>query len=89
MKHFYIAVSVEQDRNETTFTDRKSPEYNPGNYAYIVICTANDNLKAVLERIGGLTHANIYPTKKQAEDIVNHWNACYQANGSYLFDEVF
>lgn len=85
MKHFYIAVSVEQDRNETIFTEQKSPEYNPGNYAYVVKCTACDNLKAVLERIGGLTHANIGPTKKQADFIVNHWNACYKANGTFLF----
>lgn len=30
MANFYIAVSVKQDRNETTFTERKNPEYNPG-----------------------------------------------------------
>ena len=86
MKYFYIAVTVEQDRNENIFTGRTSPEYNPGYYAYILKCFESENIKRVLESIGGLQHANIYPTKKRATEIANHWNACYKANNQFLFD---
>ena len=57
MKYFYIAVTVQQDRTDET---------NPGFYAYLIKCTESDNLKSVLERVGGLIYANIYPTKKKA-----------------------
>ena len=86
MKHFYFAVTVEQDRNESVLTERTGPEYKPGYYSYIVKCSENDNIKAKLEIVGGLLHANICPTKKAAETLVNHWNACHKANGTYLFD---
>lgn len=86
MKNFYIAVTVEQDKNESIFTERTNRTPERGLYAYCIRCTENDNIKAVLERVGGLIHANICPTKKRAAEIVNHWNACYIANGTYLFD---
>ena len=86
MKYFYLAVTIEQDRNENIFTERTNPENNPGYYAYVLKCSESDNIKSVLERIGGLLHANITPTKKQAAEIVTYWNACYKANGTYLFD---
>lgn len=85
MKYFYIAVTVKQDKNETIFTERtKDPE--PGFYSYVVKCSENDNLKSLLDRIGGLQHANIAPTKTRASEIVSYWNECYKANGTYLFD---
>ena len=51
MANFYIAVSVKQDRNETTFTERKNPEYNPGYYAFVIRCSENDNLLHSLDCI--------------------------------------
>ena len=72
MANFYIAVSVKQDRNETTFTERKNPEYNPGYYAFVIRCSENDNL---------------LPTKKRAEEVAQYWNDCYTANGTYFFAE--
>lgn len=87
MKYFYIAVTVEQDKNESIFTERKNETPERGLYSYVIRCTENDNIKAVLERVGGLIQANICPTKKRAAETVNHWNACYIADGTYLFDE--
>lgn len=86
MSNFYIAVTVEQDRNERHLLPRENPEYSPGYYAYITKCTDSDNLKSVLNMIGGLVHANIFPTKKKAAEIVQFWNDSYKANGTYLFD---
>ena len=86
MKYFYIVVTVQQDRNENIFTPRETDEINPGFYAYLIKCTESDNLKSVLERVGGLLHANIYPTKKKAAAVVEAWNSSYKANGTYLFD---
>lgn len=86
MKYFYIAVTVQQDRNENIFAPRETDEINPGFYAYLIKCTESDNLKSVLERVGGLIYANIYPTKKKAAAVVESWNSSYKANGTYLFD---
>lgn len=85
MANFYIAVTVEQDKNENSFEGRTAPEYNPGYYAYVVKCTDSDNLKTVLTMICGLVHANIFPTKKKAAEAVKLWNDSYKANGTYLF----
>lgn len=85
MKRFYITVTIEQDRNERTFSERTNPNYDPGYCAFVVSCTDQDNLKSVLDRIGGLQYANIFPTKKEAEEVARHWNECYKANGTYFF----
>lgn len=80
-----MAVTIEQDKNQNIFAERTTPDYKPGYYAYVIKCTANENIKHTLENIRGLLHANIYPTKKQAAEIVNRWNAVYKANNTYLF----
>lgn len=86
--NFYIAVTVEQNRKESIFNDKTAPEYDPGLYAYVIKCTENDNIKAVLERVGGLVFANICPTKKQAQNTATFWNTSYKINGSYLFNDA-
>ena len=85
MKRFYIAVTIEQDRNERTFSERIAPEYNPGYCAFVVPVSEQDNLKSVLDSIGGIQHANIFPTKKAAEEVARYWNDGYKANGTYFF----
>ena len=85
MKNFYLAVTVEQDKNERIFTERANETPERGLYAYMIRCTESDNIKAILERVGGIIHAKICPTKKNAAETVNYWNACYKANGTYLF----
>ena len=86
MKRFYIAVTIEQDRNERTFSERINPNYDPGYCAFVVPVSEQDNLKSVLDRIGGLQYANIFPTKKAAEEVDRYWNEGYKANGTYFFD---
>lgn len=81
MKNFYMAVSVVI---ESTFTDEPG-----GNYAYIVKFTSNDNLKSVLDRIGGLKAANMCTTKKEAKELVETWNEAYKQNGTYAFSSTF
>lgn len=73
MKYFYIAVQVEE-----------GGKY----YAYAVKVSESDNLLSKLN-IKGILHANIYPSKKKAAEVVETWNASYKANGTYLFDETF
>lgn len=85
MKNFYMAVAVCQDKNESILEQcKKAPE--PGYCAFVVPISENDNLKARLDGIGGLIHANVCVTKKQAAEIVDCWNASYKANGTYFFD---
>ena len=86
MSKIYMAVTVCQDRNETTFSPREKEEYSPGYYAYVVSCEAGENLKFALDCIGGLRVAHLCSTKKEAEAIVTAWNESYKANGEYLFD---
>lgn len=81
MKNFYMAVSVVV---ESTFTD-----VHGGNYAYMVKFTSNDNLKSVLDRIGGLKAANMCTTKKEAKELVETWNEAYKQNGTHAFSSTF
>ena len=85
MSKIYMAVTVCQDRNKTTFSPREE-EYSPGYYAYVVSCKAGENLKFALDCIGGLRVAHLCSTKKEAAELVETWNAGYKANGEYLFD---
>lgn len=59
-------------------------EENDKYYSYVIRVSTSDNLTA---KLADTVCANIYQTKKQAELVVNHWNACHKANGQYLFDE--
>lgn len=70
MKYFYFAVTVEKN----------------GKYcAYVIKATESDNLLSKFE-IKGIKSANIYPTKKRAEEVATYWNKCFKENGTYLFD---
>lgn len=73
MKNNYIAVQIKEGNKF---------------YAYVIEVTEVDNLLSKLN-IENIITANIYNTKKKAESVVNHWNACFKANGDYLFDKVF
>ena len=81
MKNFYMVVSVVV---ESTFTDEPG-----GNYSYMVKFTSSDNLKSVLDRIGGLKAANMCATKKEAKELVKAWNEAYKQNGTYAFSSTF
>lgn len=88
MKKFYMAVTVCQDRNETIFTPRTNPEYNPGYCAFVYSVSESENLKRSLEIIGGLQAAQLCQTKKAAQELADFWNDCYKKNGTYFFEEV-
>lgn len=77
MKNFYMAVIV---KIESIFTDSIN-----GYYAYMVKFTSSDNLKSILDRIGGLQVANMCATKKEAEELVKAWNEGFEQNGVYVF----
>lgn len=64
-------------------------EDSGGNYAYMVKFTSSDNLKSVLDRIGGLKAANICATRKEAKELVEIWNEAYKQNGTYAFSNCF
>ena len=83
--YVYIAYTAEQDKNETTFTERKAPEYCPGRYAAVLRVSSDSNIFSALSAIGGLKAANAFLSKKQAEETAAFWNDCYKRNGTYLF----
>lgn len=78
MKNFYMGVIV---KIESVFTNGIDAYY-----AYMVKFTSSDNLKSVLDRIGGLQAANVCATKKEAKELVKAWNEGFEQNGVYAFD---
>jgi hypothetical protein len=57
-------------------------------YAWMRRITSRDNIAAILENIPGEKIASVHTTKKEAGLLVNHYNACFKANGFYLFEEA-
>lgn len=41
--------------------------------------------ESVLWKLAGYESANIMPTKKRAQEVVDFWNDLYKKNGSYAF----
>lgn len=56
-------------------------------YSYAIRITSADNVLSKLA-IKNILHANIFTTKKEAEEIVKLWNESYKKNGTYLFDTL-
>lgn len=83
--YVYIAYTAEQDKNGTTFLERKNNEYCPGYYSGVLRISSDDNIFSALSAIGGLKAANAFPSKKQAEETAAFWNECYKKNGTFLF----
>ena len=72
MSKIYMAVTVCQDRNESIFKPRENAEYSPGYYSYVLPCKAGDNIKFVLDCIGGLQVAHLCSTKKRRRSWWKH-----------------
>lgn len=70
MKYFWLVITIQEQGKYYAYAQR--------------ISTSND-IKSFLERIKGLLHANITPTKKEALNIAKCWNDSYRQNGTYLF----
>lgn len=81
----YIAVGVRLPKENVFGQEREKECF----CAYAVKLTEYDNVCAVLDRIGGLMHANVCTTKKRAAELVNAWNDAYRANGTYAFSGTF
>lgn len=68
-KNFYIAVTTKE---------------NEKFYSYCIKVSESDNLLSKL-KIKNITWANIYQTKKKAEEVTKLWNDQFAANGTSLF----
>lgn len=67
-KKFYAAVTVEES----------------GKYiSYVLPFTSQDNVICCLN-IKNIVSANVYDTRKRAEEICEYWNECYKKNGTLL-----
>lgn len=83
MKNVYLAIVVEQDKNDHIFTGRTGG-HEPGYYAFVLSCSPSDNIAARLNIIGGLKVAQVSLTKKAAAETVNRWNSSFRENGSFF-----
>ena len=86
MSKIYMAVTVCQDKNETTLPREHTRNAAP--VITLMFCHARpgENLKFALDCIGGLQVAHLCSPKKEAAELVTAWNDAYKANGEYLFD---
>lgn len=73
-KNVYLALVVEE---------------NGKFYAYARKVPGNNDLFSELQRVNGLHSANVCRSLKAAKELVQFWNACYNANGSFMFAECF
>lgn len=69
MKYFHIAVTIKEDEKL---------------YSYCIKVAESDNLLSKL-KIKNIIWANIYHTKKRAEEVVNMWNDGFIKNGTSLY----
>jgi hypothetical protein len=70
MKNSYLLVTVSE---------------NDKYYSYVVKAPENENLLSIL-KIKNIISANIYPSKRQAENDAIFNNNIYKKNNSFLFD---
>ena len=69
MKYFHIAVTIKEDEKL---------------FSYGIKVAEGDNLLSIL-KIENIIWANIYQTKKRAEEVVNMWNDGFIKNGRSLY----
>jgi len=72
MKNTYLAI--------TTHTEVNGKEYN---FASVFKHTPSNNLWSQLHGIRNLSTVNVCETKKEAHEIVDFWNECFEKNGTY------
>ena len=66
---FYAAITKEIEKGKL--------------YAYVEPFTDDTNVLHLSPL--GAVHINVYATKKRAREVVDFWNECYKANGTYAF----
>ena len=62
MKKYYIVIGIEKENKK---------------YAYIETITSSDNLLKKID-VDGVIYANIFDSRKRAEDIANQWNSVFR-----------
>lgn len=80
----YLAIMIEMDR-KNIFTGEESAE--PKYYAYAERVKNGANILSQLDIIGGLKVAEIYQTRKEANEVVECWRTAFKHNGTYAFCE--
>lgn len=70
MKNHFFAVTIQE---------------NGKNYSFVMKIAENENITERLKH-PRIVIAQLCSTKKAAAHVVNHWNACYKADGTYLFE---
>ena len=73
MKKIYIAISITE---------------NGKKYAFAETIRTGENLLTHTKRRKNADVFHLCESRKEAEETVLHWNACYKANGTYLFEEL-
>lgn len=81
----YLTVEIEGNKNDFCRLENRTEDYRPGYSSYVIAVSENDNVCSVLEHISGLKSANLFATKKRAQEVADHWDECYKNNGSYLY----
>lgn len=79
-KYFYIVFAAKAGTLFEIYKDDQEKYY-----ADIMRVSTMDNIASRLENIGGLMHANICQSKKEAENIRDIWNKSYQEKNIYAF----
>jgi hypothetical protein len=72
MRYYYIAATV--------------CEYGKY-YSFVIKVSESDNILSKLA-IKNIITANICPTKKYADKLVEEWINSFKANGNYMFDDI-
>lgn len=60
-------------------------EENGKHYATAERVANQNNLLAVFSKYRNASTVNACETMKEAKEIANFWNACYEKNGTYAF----
>jgi hypothetical protein len=79
-KYFYIVFAAKAGTLFEIYKDDQEKYY-----ADIMRVSTQTNIASYLDNIGGLLHANICQSKKQAQEIKNAWNEAYKHNGTYIY----
>ena len=70
MSRLYAAITVSE---------------NGKHISYVLPFSSADNAISKLT-IKNISTANIYNSKKEAEEICRYWNECYKNNDTYMYD---
>lgn len=53
--------------------------------SYVLPFSSADNAISKLA-IKNISSANVYKSRKEAEEVCRYWNECYKNNGTYIYN---